>query len=163
MYIYVCTLLYVNCKWYGLLRLRRGVLPVGEGGEMGIGQNRPVRGRMVLRWSLARFPDDRLSKTAGGWGMGHPEVSGTAAARQRATRADELLHDHGDEKLDAAVKHPACRQKGTMRTGKRQGEINDVWEQAAKPLGSRLNPTGEAHFGLLVSPTMLWSLPLTLS
>lgn len=57
--------------------------------------------------------------------MGHPEVpvdgcdvrqtedeprtleqragTGAAAARQRATRADDLLHDHGEEKVDAAV------------------------------------------------------------
>ena len=91
--------------------------------------------------------------------------AGAAAARQRATRADDLLHDHGDEKLDAAVKHPAWRHPEGNDENAASGREKSTTSvaQAAKPLGSGLNPTGEAHFGLLVSPTMLWALPLTLS
>lgn len=54
MHKYVCTVVCITCNACGLLGLRRGVVPVGEGGEVAIGQNRPVRARVVLRRFGAR-------------------------------------------------------------------------------------------------------------
>jgi hypothetical protein len=112
--------------------------------------------------------------------MGHPEVpadgcdvrqteddprtleqragAGAAAARQRATRPDDLLHDHDQEKLGAAVKHDVGSRKDSPSPIHRSSSMDR--EPLANPCGFQLLS------GYLVADhlakTSLWSALSTL-